>query len=144
MHVQFRYSYSSSCKIIANHCTLQFDMWPQIKLSVVVQPIPVFLSKVVQSVNSAYGRTSWVYNVVGVPVSQLLVCPPAETYEKISTLESELARLKAQIAIYALSETEGMDDVPAGWPTGGFGTNHQIVESLWAPIIHCVYMYMYM
>ncbi len=36
-----------------------------------------------------------------------------------------------------------MDDVPAGRPTGGFGTNRQIVESLWARIVHCVYMYIH-
>ena len=34
-----------------------------------------------------------------------------ETLEKISALESELARLKAQIAAYALSEAQ---DIPEG------------------------------
>lgn len=36
-----------------------------------------------------------------------------ETMQKISALESELARLKAQIAIYALSETQEQHDIPA-------------------------------
>ena len=36
-----------------------------------------------------------------------------ETMEKISALESELARLKAQIAVYALSEVSNI-------PTGTF------------------------
>ena len=35
----------------------------------------------------------------------------AEAMKKISALESELARLKAQIAVYALSEAS---DVPEG------------------------------
>ena len=43
------------------------------------------------------------------------IVPLPETIQKISALESELARLKAQIAIYALSEVEQMD-VPPGMP----------------------------
>ena len=35
----------------------------------------------------------------------------AEAIDKISALESELARLKAQIAVYALSE---VSNIPAG------------------------------
>lgn len=38
-------------------------------------------------------------------------CVFAETMEKISALESELARLKAQIAVYALSE---VSNIPTG------------------------------
>jgi hypothetical protein len=34
-----------------------------------------------------------------------LIFPPADALHKISALEGELARLKAQIAVYALSES---------------------------------------
>ena len=38
----------------------------------------------------------------------------AETLQKITALESELARLKAQIAVYALSETQNEQNIPEG------------------------------
>ena len=44
----------------------------------------------------------------------LLLLFSTETYRKISNLESELAKLKTQIAAYALAETQDMADVPLG------------------------------
>ena len=56
--------------------------------------------------------TTLVYRTAGsLPLYYYAECALAETMEKISALESELARLKAQIAVYALSE---VSNIPTG------------------------------
>ncbi len=52
------------------------------------------------------------YSVYLLAVPYLIVV----TIEKITALESELAKLKAQIAVYALAETRHLPPVPAPPP----------------------------
>ena len=52
----------------------------------------------------------------------------AEAMEKISALESELARLKAQIAVYALSEESNI-------PPGEYTYTSVLVEGYCASIV---------